>query len=92
MRRCADNTDIGGAVPPWWILSGRRRSPQASLRLSTNNFLRGKAIQYCTAIAYLIHSCAFGICYLQKRFPPNLGTSRRGFLLWSAIAIQRLVT
>ncbi|WP_180267440.1 hypothetical protein [Nostoc linckia] len=19
MRRCADNTDIGGAVPPWWI-------------------------------------------------------------------------
>ncbi len=19
VRRCADNTDIGGAVPPWWI-------------------------------------------------------------------------
>ncbi|WP_157943344.1 hypothetical protein [Nostoc sp. CENA543] len=21
MRRCADNTVIGGAVPPWWIIS-----------------------------------------------------------------------
>ena len=20
VRRCADNTDTGGAVPPWWII------------------------------------------------------------------------
>ena len=20
VRRCADNTDIGGALPPWWIV------------------------------------------------------------------------
>jgi hypothetical protein len=50
VRRCADNTDTGGAVPPWWITFSIGSIPAkiypkaASLNksISTNNVI-GKA-------------------------------------------------